>query len=138
LRQHDPEFKPGGKIVLFNNNVYANTPREYSGSVSSISVPRLSNVVEIDPASDDHRIVYGGRRGQEMFSIIRGKLELRPNGGLLVTEFEGGRVFETDIAGRIIWEYINRYDSDEVAEITEARIYRESYFSLNVDEWTCK
>jgi len=56
----------------------------------------------------------------------------------LITESEGGRVFEVDPEGRIVWEFINRYDSDEVAEITEARIYPESYFTFNVDEWPCK
>lgn len=136
LRQHDPEFKPGGKIIVFNNNIYATAFRDISGDVCSISVPRVSNIMEIDPSSDEHRIIYGGVRGQEMLSIIRGKHELRPNGGLLVTEFEGGRVFETDATGRIIWEYINRYDSDEVAEITEARIYPVQYF--NVPEWSCE
>ena len=81
-------------------------------------------------------MIYGGVAGQEMLSVIRGKLELTRNGGLLVTEFEGGRVFETDSEGRVIWEYINRYDSDEVAEVTEARIYPSSYF--NVIEWSCE
>ena len=55
---------------------------------------------------------------------------------MLVNEFDAGRVFETDITGRIIWEYINRYDSDEVAEVNEARIYPASYF--NVSDWSCK
>ncbi len=95
----------------------------------------MSNIVEIDPASDDYQIIYGNKEGQEMVSIIRGKLELTPRGGLLVTEFEGGRVFETDATGNVIWEYINRYSSEEVAEITEARIYPESYFS--VSDWAC-
>ena len=71
-----------------------------------------------------------------MLSIIRGKHEPTRKGGLLVTEFEGGRVFETDASGRIIWEYINRYDEDEVAEITEARIYPANYF--RVSDWSCE
>jgi hypothetical protein len=134
LRQHDPEFIPGGKLIVFNNNIYA--AAFSGGQVSSVSVPRVSNIVEIDPVSDEHRVIYGGVSGQEMLSIIRGKHELTRNGGLLVTEFEGGRVFETDATGRIIWEYINRYDSDEVAEITEARIYSADYF--NVSNWSCE
>ena len=137
LRQHDPEFKPGGTIVVFNNNIYqtAFNASELPVFVSSISAPSVTNILEIDPASDEHRIIYGGRRGQEILSIIKGKVELTPNGGLLVTECQSGRVFETDAAGRVIWEYINRYDSDEVAEIGEARIYPVSYFKIS--DWSC-
>jgi hypothetical protein len=136
LRQHDPEFIPGGKLIVFNNNIYRTAFGENRGNISSQSVPRVSNILEIDPVSGEHRIIYGNVSGQEMLSIIRGKHELTANGGLLVTEFEGGRVFETDSTGRIIWEYINRYDSDEVAEITEARVYPASYFS--VSKWSCE
>lgn len=44
-------------------------------------------------------------------------------------------MFETDAAGRTIWQYINRYDEDEVAEITESRIYPADYFT--VSDWSC-
>jgi len=70
-----------------------------------------------------------------MLSVIRGKHELTERGGLLITEFEGGRVFETDSDGRTIWQYVNRYDAEQVAEITEARIYQSDYFS--VSDWSC-
>lgn len=69
-----------------------------------------------------------------MLSVIRGKHELTEKGGWFITEFEGGRVFETDKDGNIVWEYINRYDEDEVAEISEARVYPKSYFT--VTDWT--
>jgi Arylsulfotransferase (ASST) len=135
VRQHDPEFIPGGKLIVFNNNNYRTAfGEEYE--VSPLSPPRLSNIVEIDPTSNEHRIIYGDGHGQRMFSILRGKHERTPNGGLLITEFEGGRVFETDAAGRVVWEYINRYSSTEVAEVTEARLYPASYF--NVSDWSCK
>jgi hypothetical protein len=131
LRQHDPEFIPSGKIIVFNNNLYSMSLNKFSDENRLYA----SNIVEFDFASNEHRIIFGGREGQELHTILRGKLELSPNGGLLVTEFEGGRVFETDSNGRIIWEYINRYDSDEVAEISEARIYPASYFQ--VSDWSC-
>jgi hypothetical protein len=54
----------------------------------------------------------------------------------LITEFEGGRVFETNRHSEIIWEYVNRYDEETVAEITEARVYPESYF--DVSDWSCR
>ena len=135
LRQHDPEFKPGGTIVIFNNNIYEMAFGE-SYSTSHISIPRVTNIVEIDPVSRDYKIIYGNRKDQELLSVWRGKLDLTPNGGLIITEFEGGRVIEIDTAGNVIWEYINRYSSEEVAEITEGRIYPESYFS--VSNWSCE
>jgi hypothetical protein len=136
IRQHDPEFKAGGLISVFNNNAYKSAfgPDNYFNK-SLATIPRVSNIIEIDPATDKHQRVYGAVEGQEMLTVIRGKHELTARGGLLITEFEGGRVFETDAAGRTIWQYINRYDADEVAEITEARIYPADYFT--VSDWSC-
>ena len=135
LRQHDPEFKAGGTIAVFNNNIFR-TAMDSDGRTSHPSVPRVSNIIEIDPATDRYEILYGGNADQELLTIIRGKHELTPNDGLLITEFEGGRVFETDSNGNIVWEYINRYSAEEVAEITEARIYAKNYFG--VTDWSCQ
>ena len=135
LRQHDPEFKSGGTIVVFNNNAYA-TAFKHGDRTVPVSPQHVSNIVEINPATNEYRILYGDPNTQAMLSIIRGKLELTENGGLLVTEFEGGRVFETDATGHIVWEYINRYDAANVAEISEARLYGANYFS--VPDWSCK
>ena len=133
-RQHDPEFKAGGTIVLFNNNLYVDVFRD-NRFHSDLDIPPVSNVIEVDPATDETRVIYGERRGQELVSVVRGKLELTPRGGLLITEYEAGRVLETDAGGRTIWSYVNRYSADEVAEITEARLYDKSYF--DVADWSC-
>jgi Arylsulfotransferase (ASST) len=136
IRQHDPEFKAGGTISVFNNNAYpgiAATGDPFGRFDPSL--PRVSNIIEMDPATNEHRITYGGVNGQEMLTVIRGKHELTARGGLLITEFEGGRVFETDRNGRIVWQFINRYDESDVAEITEARIYPPEYFEVR--DWSC-
>jgi hypothetical protein len=136
IRQHDPEFKAGGTISVFNNNSYKTAfGPDNPFNRSHLSIPRISNIIEIHPATDEHRIVYGGAEGQQMLSVIRGKHELTSRGGLLITEFEGGRVFETDRDGRIVWQFVNRFDQDDVAEITEARIYPPEYFK--VPDWSC-
>lgn len=135
LRQHDPEFKAGGRLVVFNNNTYK-TAYPVGDEKTPVVFERGSTVIEVDPASGAYETLYGQRAGQEMLTIVRGKVELTPLGGLLVTEFEGGRVFESDAAGRVIWEYINRYDSEAVAEITEARLYPQNYFT--VSSWSCE
>jgi hypothetical protein len=136
IRQHDPEFKAGGLISVFNNNAYKSAfgPDNPFTRLPS-TIPRVSNIIEIDPITGTHRLVYGGVEGQEMMTVIRGKHELTAQGGLLIAEFEAGRAFETDAGGRTIWQYINRYDADEVAEITEARIYPADYFT--VSDWSC-
>ena len=139
LRQHDPEFNAGGTIILFNNNVYLNAiPGGYSGNTTKLtplSVPRVSNILEVDPETGLSRKLFGESPGQEMLSVTRGKVDLTPGGGLLVTEFDGGRVFETDSQGQVVWQYINRYNDDEVAEISEARLYPAGYFQ--VSDWSC-
>jgi hypothetical protein len=132
-RQHDPEFSPSGTILLFNNNTY----RMHLDEISryDATTRTLSEVVELNPTTDEYRIVFGGRESQPLLSIIRGKVQ-RTERGVLVAEFEGGRVFEADAQGRVIWEYVNRYDDDEVAEVTEARLYASDYFA--VTDWSCR
>jgi hypothetical protein len=134
IRQHDPEFRRGGTIVVFNNNTY-DTDVGIDLHAPQGSTPRTSNVSEVDPVSGEYRVLYGGSRGQELLSVLRGKMDVTPRGGLLITEFEGGRVLETDASGKIVWEYVNRYSREEVGEITEARLYPSGYF--NVSDWSC-
>ena len=139
IRQHDPEFGPGGVIVLFNNNVYRTAfaaGRDVSWTTTALSVPRISNILSVNPTTDDVQILYGTRDGEELLSVIRGKVDLTGQGGLLITEFEAGRVIETDAEGNIVWEYINRFDEDEVAELTEAKLYSPEYF--DVTDWSCE
>ena len=92
-------------------------------------------ILKVDPATGKSRNVYGNRSGEEFLSVIRGKHDPIPGGGYLITEFEGGRVFEVNEDGEIIWEYINRYDEDYVLEMTEAFAHPRSYFT--VTDWSC-
>lgn len=139
LRQHDAEFRGGGTIAIFNNNIYLHTAfkskLDRTTKTTGLDVPRVSNIVEADPASGDYKVLFGNRPGQELLSVTRGKVEMTEGNGLLITEFDGGRILETNEDGEIVWEYINRYDEDEVFEITEARIYPRDYFT--VQDWGC-
>lgn len=132
-RQHDPEFNADGTLTVFNNNIYrlALGPNDRGRP----DTPRVSNIVRIDPRTRRTEVAFGQREGQEFLTVIRGKHEPTPEGGFLITEFEGGRVFEVDAEGRIVWEYVNRYDDEQVLEITGARLYPPSYFSEQ--DWTC-
>jgi Arylsulfotransferase (ASST) len=132
-RQHDPRFNPDGTITVFNNNVYRFELGELDRS--NPASPRVSNIMRVDPTTGRTEVAYGGRAGQELLSVIRGQQEPTPEGGFLITEFEAGRVLEVDPEGRTVWEYINRYDDEQVLEVTGARLYPSSYFT--VDDWSC-
>lgn len=131
LQQHDPEFRSDGKITVFNNNGFDSVWRQY-GSPAEV---HLSNIMSIDPSTGATEIIYGEKPGQQLFSVIRGQHENLPDGGMLITEFEGGRVFEVDASGHKVWEYVNAYDADHIAEVTNARLLPDGYFT--VDDWSC-
>ncbi len=128
LRQHDPEFRADGKLSIFNNNAYRTA---YPDNQTDLSAPRTSNIMTVDPVTGVTEVVFGQKQGQEMLSVIRGQHELLEDGGMLITEFDGGRVIETDADGRIVWEYVNEYDAENVGEITNAAVFAADYFTVD-------
>jgi hypothetical protein len=133
LRQHSAQFFSDGTIGVFNNNAYVF--QSGPGGATSPDQPRVSNILALDPATGVARVRYGGKPGQEMLSVVRGYVEEEPGGGFLITETDAGRVFQVDAAGTTVWEYIDRYDADNVLEMTGARAYPASYFT--VGDWSC-
>lgn len=131
VRQHDPQFARDGRVTVFNNNAYKDVLKGYR---SDASLPRTSNILAMDPATRESSVRFGGRPGQEILSVLRGK-QRETAEGLLITESEAGRVIETDAAGQVVWEYVNHYDDENVAELTEARLYPNGYF--DVADWSC-
>lgn len=69
----------------------------------------VSRILEIDPVTQ--RVVwrYSGGEEEEFFSEIRGKQQALPNGNVLITESQEGRVLEVtrDAKREIVWEYYN-------------------------------
>ncbi len=134
IRQHDPEFRPDGKISIFNNNSYLTS---YTATEKTrVDAPRDTNIIAIDPVSRETEIVFGSKPGQEMLSVVRGQHEILENGGVLITEFDAGRVLEVDRAGNVIWEYVNEYNDEFVGEITNSKLYPSGYFEVDWKECT--
>jgi Arylsulfotransferase (ASST) len=129
IRQHDVEFRRDGRLSIFNNNTYrtAYSPR---GHVL-LNTPFTTNMIAVDPVTRETEILFGERPGQEMLSVIRGQHELLPGGGMIITEFDAGRVLEVDAAGEIVWEFVNRFDDDFVGEIMNADVYSADYFQAD-------
>ena len=124
--QHDPDFLPNGRILVFNNNDDADGKGRLFGG---------SNIMEIDPATREITYRYGMAPGQPMFTESSGKHQELPGGNVLVTEAKAGRLFEAEPGGRIVWEYINRYDEKDVAVVTEGTRYPDDYFQVR--DWSC-
>ena len=57
--------------------------------------------------------------------------ELLDKGGMLITEFDAGRVFEVNARGGRVWEYVNHFDDQFVGEITNAARYDADYFTVD-------
>ncbi len=94
LRQHDPDLLPSGDILLFDNQ----------GNPGPGGITRL---IEFDPATQQIAWTYTGSDEHPFDSPVRSSQERLPNGNTLVTESDGGRLFEVTADGQMVWEYLN-------------------------------
>ncbi len=92
--QHDPDLLDNGNILLFDNN-------------GDFGPHGRSRVIEIDPKNEGIVWQYSGSAEHPFESRIRSSQERQPNGNTLITESDGGRVFEVTPDLDIVWEYIN-------------------------------
>lgn len=98
-RQHEAVMVPAdqvgeGLVVVFNNGL-----EDRYGY-------RKSSVVAIDPVARDVRWRYAD---PTFYSSVSGTAEPQPNGNVLITSSEGGRLFEVDVLGRLVWQLIPDY-----------------------------
>lgn len=94
LSQHDPDILPNGNLMVFDN-------RGYFGPGGQ------SRVIEVDPTTLGIVWQYAGNQDQKLDSWIRSSQQLLPNGNLLITDSNNGRLVEVNRAGEIVWEYIS-------------------------------
>jgi hypothetical protein len=117
LRQHDPDFLPDGSILVFDNRMDNADGAVFGGS----------RILAIDPATQDVSVRYEGNGDDLFYTDIMGKHQRLPGGNVLITESQAGRAFEVAQNGEIVWAYVNRWDEDEVAWISEATRYPAEY-----------
>jgi Arylsulfotransferase (ASST) len=117
LRQHDPDFLPDGRILVFDNRDDGADGRLLGGS----------RIVAMDPVTREVEIIYKGTAETPFFTAVWGKVDLLDNDNFLITESNGGRVLEVTPDGTIVWSFINRYDADRVLRISGATRYPESF-----------
>lgn len=112
LRQHDPEFVSGNRIIVFDNR-----------NLTPWLDPKLrrSRILSIDAAGDSVNEVFPLRSGG-FFTDIMGKQQLLPNGNLLITVAWEGRAIEVTPDGETAWEYVNTVGSESRGVVTQARL----------------
>jgi len=94
LRQHDPDLLANGNILLFDNQ----------GHVGPGGITR---VIEVDPRTQEIVWTYAGTPEEPFESEVRSSQARLPNGNTLITESDGGRIFEVTRPGEIVWNYLN-------------------------------
>ena len=110
-RQHEARVTPSGYVTVFDN-------RPFDGQ---------SRVVKYDVPGK--RIVWS-YTADDFFTEGAGAQNLLPNGNVLVTESEDGRLFEVTLDGRVVWEYLNPRTVDDDGNpmiVCFTRAYRVPY-----------
>ncbi len=118
LMQHDPDFGADGKILVYDNRA-----RNWATPAG-----KGSRILEVDPVSRKVNVRYQGSKEHPFFSSQMGTQQALPNGNLLITEPDGGRVIEVANSGEIVWEYVNRWSANKVAIISGAKRIDADFF----------
>jgi hypothetical protein len=83
-----------------------------------------SQLVSVNPATNQWTTVYPHTSEQAFYTQTGGKHQLLANGNRLITEAHGGRVFEIDAAGDLVWNWIIETRGDGlVPEVLEGTRY---------------
>jgi hypothetical protein len=127
IRQHDPDWNSNGRITVFDNRPDWTEDGRVGGG---------SRIIEVDPATGRTATLYGDRQGQLFSTAERGLHQMQPDGSILITEAQAGRAFQVDRSGKVVWDYVNRYDDEQVTWLHGAEAWPRSFFK--VSDWSCK
>ena len=119
-QQHDPHILSNGNVLIFDNGVHRfDEPMPYS------------RIIEINPVSKDIIWEYSDKPKFNFFSpYISGALKL-PNNNVMITEGNFGRIFQVDLEGNIVWEYISPYYEKDHLGVESNGIFRVSAYNNN-------
>ena len=121
--QHDPDFQQDGTITVFDNR----SAGEASATNEQLGHLGGSRILAIDPSTGTARVVFGATDSYPIYSPFRGKHQMLPNGNILITETDAGRVVEVTSAGDVVWSLVNGWDDTRVGWVMGATRYPDSY-----------
>lgn len=120
FKQHDPDFQPDGSITVYDN----------------ATGDDRSRIISVRPGDDTTETLFEGSEEVPFYSWRRGKHQILPNGNILLTEAEGGRVMEVTPDGQQVWERHLAWDDTQNVIITEARYIPNDFFDNGVPDCT--
>ncbi|MCS4134419.1 arylsulfotransferase family protein [Salinibacter ruber] len=127
IQQHDPDFVGDGWIGVFDNNEDFTERGAMLGG---------SRIVAMQPHTDSMEIRFPTSASDPFYTDVRGKFQRMPNGNMLLTEAQAGRVVEVDSTGQTVWEWVHPpYDARQVPVVTKAT--RLNLTRQQVDAWAC-
>lgn len=115
-RQHDPDWLPDGRILVFDNNMNRGASRIVAIDPTTYAVDEL-----VDGAAYDFE------------TGIRGKHQRLPDGTVAITSAMQGRVFEVAPDGSVAFELVNFRDPvtrEEIVVVSEAHWVPPDWFAF--------
>ena len=97
-----------GNILLLDNR---------GGNKQSPLKLDQSQVLEVNPVSQEVVWRYVGSDESPFFTHWLGYVERLENGNTLITESSRGRIFEVSEEGRVVWEYLNPHRAGNEGEL---------------------
>lgn len=94
IGQHYARALPNGNFTLFDN-------------LGNYQPGNRTRILEVNPRDNAVVWQYTGDGNHPFDSGLRGAAETLPNGNRLITESDGGRLFEVSPDGEIVWEFVN-------------------------------
>lgn len=110
LGQHSARALANGHFTLFDN-------------YGHFEEHNMTRALEVDPISEQIVWRYEGDDAHPFSSRLRGALITLPNGNRLITESDGGRLFEVAPNGDIVWAFVNPIrggDSDQFIPVVSS------------------
>ena len=115
IRQHDPDFLPNGHIMVFDNRM--------GGRQQRFGQSRVLEIDPKDPVTTELVWSFTGSEEAPFYTDHRGKLQVLPNGNILVAELLAGRVFEIAREGgdtKLVWQWVNGLGDGLIGYVTQA------------------
>ncbi|MDO9694532.1 MAG: arylsulfotransferase family protein [Candidatus Latescibacteria bacterium] len=104
VKQHQPTLLPTGRLLLFDN----------------LGRGGRSQVLEVDPLTQQIVWSYADGPGRRLFSATCGSAQRLPGGNTLIVESDNGRALEVTPDGAVVWEYRNEHRAGEHGELIAA------------------